>query len=286
MKQIIFTLLFASFSLTSIHAQIATTSSCDTNGDGKVDASDITNTINKVLDNGKATETTVIRLDDLTQLLARLSRLESQVKELRKLHNLFDTNGHTFVDLALPSGTKWATCNIGATNPEDFGDYFAWGETEPKSAYQRDTYKHYDETTGKYTKYCINADDGILDNKTILDLEDDAANVNWGGDWTVPTKENMQELIDNCEFTYTTINSIPGYEIKGTNGNTIFLPNAGIFTGKELDADGKGYYVTSNMITANSYSATYLLLRSEWYKMMSQSRIWGFSIRPVLSASK
>ena len=99
-------------------------------------------------------------------------------------------DGHAYVDLGLPSGLKWATCNVGATVSTDFGDYFAWGEVESKKNYSWDTYKYGNGRGGKFTKY-----NGIID-KTTLYLEDDAAHVNWGGAWRMPTEEDVKELIE------------------------------------------------------------------------------------------
>ena len=119
-------------------------------------------------------------------------------------------NGHEYVDLGLPSGNLWATCNVGAESPEDYGDYFAWGETEPKECYSQDNYKWYVGTS--YTKY------NNTDKKTTLELSDDAANVNWGGDWRMPTRAEHEELTNHCSWTWTTINNINGYMIN-------FLPS-------------------------------------------------------------
>ena len=92
--------------------------------------------------------------------------------------------GHEYVDLGLPSGLKWATCNVGADSPEEYGDYFAWGEVEPKATYDWSTYKYCAGSSSTMTKYCNSSDygkDGFSDEKTVLELKDDAATVNWGG---------------------------------------------------------------------------------------------------------
>ena len=117
-------------------------------------------------------------------------------------------NGYAWVDLGLPSGLKWATCNVGAANPWEYGDYFAWGETKPKSVYDMSTYKwykyegprEYDYTIIKYNCYSKH---GIVDNKDVLDLVDDAASVNMGGRWRMPTLEEQHELINNCYWEWT-----------------------------------------------------------------------------------
>ena len=130
------------------------------------------------------------------------------------------TTEHEFVDLGLPSGTLWATCNVGADNPEDYGDYFAWGETTPKDTYNWSTYQHYDGSS--VTKYT--GSDGL----TTLLPEDDAATANWGSDWRMPTKEEWQELIDNTTVTWTTLDDFVDVAIfTASNGNSLILPVAG-----------------------------------------------------------
>ena len=99
-----------------------------------------------------------------------------------------------YVDLGLPSGTLWATRNVGATYPDDYGDYFAWGETEPKNNYDWNSYKWCNGSYTTLTKYCLNINYGVHDGLTELKLEDDAAYVNWGSSWRMPTHEQQQEL--------------------------------------------------------------------------------------------
>ncbi|MBR5532185.1 MAG: T9SS C-terminal target domain-containing protein, partial [Bacteroidales bacterium] len=128
-----------------------------------------------------------------------------------------------YVDLGLPSGIKWATCNVGANSPEDYGDYFAWGETEPKDYYDWSTYKYCNGSYDIMTKYFTDSDYGTVDNKTTLELTDDAAHVNWGGNWRMPTKAEQDELrnTDNCTWEWTTLNGVEGYKvISKKNGNS------------------------------------------------------------------
>ena len=138
---------------------------------------------------------------------------------------VIETNGHACVDLGLPSGTLWATCNVGATTPEGYGDYYAWGETTTKSTYDWSTYFDTHDGGNTFTKY--NSKGG----KTVLDLEDDAAHVNWGGSWRMPTYAEWQELCDNCTWTWTTQNGINGFKVTskkaGYTDKFIFLPAAG-----------------------------------------------------------
>ena len=139
-------------------------------------------------------------------------------------------DNHEWVDLGLPSGTLWATCNVGASAPEQYGDYFAWGETAPKDCYEWFTYKWCNGSRNTMTKYCTNSSygyNGFTDGKTELDPEDDAAYVNWGPSWRMPTTQQQGELYDNCSSTWTTLNGVSGRLFTGPNGNTLFLPAAG-----------------------------------------------------------
>ena len=138
-------------------------------------------------------------------------------------------NGHKFVDLGL--SVKWATANIGANKPEDCGDYFAWGEVTTKVDYLWSTYKWCNGDENELTKYNTIVENGVVDNKTVLDLKDDAAFARWGGNWRIPTETEWQELIDFCTWTWTTINGIEGYKISsnisGYSQKSIFLPTTG-----------------------------------------------------------
>ena len=142
-----------------------------------------------------------------------------------------DIDGHSWVDLGLPSGTLWATCNVGANAPEEFGYYFAWGEIQPKDTFNWDTYK-YCKNGNEYmlTKYCDDASYGYnnyTDNLTVLQHSDDAATANWGNDWRIPTIEEWKELDQNTTHIYTTQHGVYGYLFTAVNGNSIFLPAAG-----------------------------------------------------------
>ena len=198
-----------------------------------------------------------------------------------------------YVDLGLPSGIKWATCNVGATKPEEYGNYYAWGETEPKTTYDWNTYKWgtatYDEEYEWWdletqTKYCTNSDYGTVDNKTVLDLEDDAARANWGGAWRMPTDAEWTELRENCTWTWTTKNGVNGYEVKSkTNGNSIFLPAAGYRLGDDLFYAGKfGYYWSSSLNTDHPNGAWDVGFYSDDVGRNDGSRYFGLSVRPVL----
>lgn len=151
------------------------------------------------------------------------------------------------VDLGLPSGLKWATCNIGAESPEDYGYYFAWGEVEPDSSYNWPDYKWCKGNQKTFTKYCTCKDDGTVDNKTELESADDAAVINWGGSWRMPTKEEMQELVDNCTWTWTSLNGVEGSLATGPNGNSIFFPVGGYKLFDRLEGAENGYYYSKSL---------------------------------------
>ena len=194
---------------------------------------------------------------------------------------------HPCVDLGLPSGTLWATTNIGAANPEDYGDYLAWGETTAKTSYNWFSYKYANGVSDKLTKYCTKAqcgNNGFVDRKTVLDSSDDVASVVWGSLWCMPTMVQVQELKNNCTWTWTIRNGKNGYVVKGPNGNTIFLPATGCRLNSNLNNVGTlGFYWSSSLNVQMPHNALYLhfgsgSISSETY---NYSRFYGFTIRPV-----
>ena len=197
-------------------------------------------------------------------------------------------NGHDYIDLGLPSGTLWATCNVGATKPGDYGDYFAWGETHTKGVYDWSTYQYCMSSqygiTNTLTKYCNMSDygyNGFTDTLTILLPEDDAATASWGNGWRMPTKEEWQELLDNTINTWTT----HGRLFIGPNGNTLFLPTAGArMGGGGISVDYMGVYWSSSLKTERPYTAHGIGFAQEGYNMSSSFREDGLSVRAVLSA--
>ena len=191
--------------------------------------------------------------------------------------------GHEYVDLGLPSGTLWATCNVGADSPEDYGNYYAWGETETKSTYNWSTYKWCNGDYDKLTKYNTNSDYGPIDNKTVLDLEDDVAHVNWGGGWRMPTYKEIKEL-RKCKWKWTTQNGVSGRKVTGPNGNSIFLPAAGCYNGGSLDNVGSnGYSWASSLYTDVPIASYGLYFTSTFVRMESIYRQYGRPVRPVCS---
>ena len=188
-----------------------------------------------------------------------------------------------YVDLGLPSGTLWATMNVGATAPEDYGDYFAWGETEPKEIYTWETYKLCNGSFGTITKYCTDSDFGTVDGKTELEPEDDAATVNWGESWRTPTMEQLQELFWYCGSQWTTRNGVYGRLFKGSNGNSIFMPVGGYRSGEALTEEGIEGYYWSRMLYAHIPDGANCMSFDSQYKTshMGYDRIRGLSVRPV-----
>ena len=196
------------------------------------------------------------------------------------------TNGHEYVDLGLPSGTLWATCNVGADSPEDYGDYFAWGETTTKSNYKWNTYKYCRGSYDTQTKYNTKSSYGTVDNMTVLEMNDDVAHANWGGDWRMPTKDEWTELKDRCTWTWTTQGEKKGYRVTGTNGKSIFLPAAGFRNGTSLySAGSRGYYWSSSLSTDYPSYAYLMSFNSGGVSPQNSiDRYYGFSVRPVRAA--
>jgi len=203
---------------------------------------------------------------------------------------------HEYVDLGLPSGTLWATCNVGASSPEEYGDYFAWGETSPKSEYNMSTYKWMNagqSSWGQINKYtfadgqtsaCWYDADGnfIGDRKTELDPADDAATANWDSGWQMPSLAQIQELLDNCTRELTTQGGVNGTLVTGPNGNTLFLPAAGYRDDASLSHAGSGGYYWSRSLGADySDYACYLRFYSGGVDWCSSGRHFGQSVRPV-----
>ena len=188
--------------------------------------------------------------------------------------------GHDWVDLGLPSGTKWATCNVGASKPEEYGNYFAWGETKTKEIFNRETYRYFDAGLTKYT---------YDDKLEILEETDDAASANWGKDWRIPTEEEFKELLDKCTWT----KKANGYEVKGTNGKTIFLPAAGYFKESDLISGDPSkitygsYWTRSLSLEQNLYMAKILIFTMEsssnYREISNLYRNDGLTIRPVVA---
>ena len=203
-------------------------------------------------------------------------------------------NGHQYIELGL--SVRWATYNVGASKPEEYGDYYAWGETEPKTDYSWTTYKWCNGSNDTQTKYNTNSGYGTVDNKTTLDPEDDVAHVKWGGTWRMPTTSEQFELYHNCTWTWyssvnTEFNGIAGYKVTsnktGYTDRSIFLPAAGyrddsaLFSGSGLYYVGYyGYYWSSSLNTDYPDYAFSLYFYSDYVGWFND-RDYGLSVRPV-----
>lgn len=197
-----------------------------------------------------------------------------------------NANGHDYVDLGLPSGKKWATCNVGADSPIAYGDYFAWGEITPKETYDWSNYLWCNGEESTITKYSDNPHEGyngFTDNLRTLLPEDDAATVNWDASWRMPTYSEMFELKTNCVVTWITKNGINGRLFTGPNGNSIFLPAAGNrYDNTSGGAGTYGSYWCSNFTTGFPTGARMLFLDSGDCVLENGYRFVGQQVRAVL----
>ena len=228
-----------------------------------------------------------------TSAAAALAQIIQKIEELK---GSIGGGGTTpspvdYVDLGLPSGLKWAKCNLGAPKPSEPGDHYAWGETDPKAEYTWATYKWMQagQSEAKYiTKYTIaDGETGgiwydssgafIGDNKTALVAADDAATAKLGSPWRMPTIDEFQELIDKCTWTWTTQDGVNGYQVDGPNGNAIFLPAGYLVIGSYR----AGYYWSSSLSTTESDCAYSLDLNSDRYFIARTYRYFGCTVRPV-----
>lgn len=191
-----------------------------------------------------------------------------------------DNNHPHAIDLGLPSGTKWACCNVGAATPEDSGDYYAWGETEKKEIYDWTTYVHCDGSME--TCHDLGSD--------IAGTEYDVAHVQWGASWVMPSQDQFKELCNNCSYTWTIMNGVSGNLFTGPSGSTIFLPEADFWRrhdepDEETDElPSAGYYWASMQRVSNSSHASSLLFSSgHTYWDSYNYRCLGLTVRPVIS---
>lgn len=246
------------------------------------DASD--NPIKAIVLN-EVTSDYLMAVDYATNTFAKYTKKEEQPQ-------IPDTR--EYVDLGLPSGTLWATCNIGASSPEEYGDYFAWGETEGynsgKTNFDWSTYKFCKGSANSMTKYCTNSSygyNGFTDNISELAHNDDAAYVYWGPTWCMPSIEQFDELINSSYTTTeeTTQNDVNGLKITSLkNGNSIFLPKAGFYSDSSLTGAGsRGAYWSRTLYSDFPYDARYLTFGVTGTRTTFFSRFDGRSVRPVRS---
>ncbi len=195
------------------------------------------------------------------------------------------TDGYNYVDLGLSSGIKWATYNVGATQPTEIGDYFAWGEISVKEYYGWNTYKWCDGTSNSLTKYCSSESYGIVDNKKELDSADDAVTSRWGENWRMPTTTEQKELFEGCDWTWTTDfkeSGVAGYlGVSKKNGNTIFLPAAGYKYDSSVNAE-HGIYWSSTRDDSFMESACAVDFYENEIQWNIYSRYYGHCVRAVV----
>ena len=247
----------------------------DVNSDGRTNIDDVVELIDYLL-SGDAVSIDLVNADVDLDGRVNINDVTDLIDLLLNQSQSHDPNEHEWVDLGLPSGTLWATCNVGASSPEDYGDYFAWGETAPKDYYDWSTYKWCNGNDNTMTKYCDNGDygyNGFTDGKTELDPEDDAAYVNCGPSWRMPTKGQQDELRDKCTWTWTQRNGVSGNLVTGPNGNSIFLPAAGVRWNEHFGNAGSfGYYWSRTLGPLGSNDVNYLSISSYggtlglWYR--------------------
>lgn len=239
-----------------------------------------------------------IRGGEVRTLEGELKKDENVVRTEEVLSSTTTTsnliNGHEYVDLGLPSGTLWATCNVGASKPEDYGDYFAWGATSPQSVYDWVHAPYQTQNTEVYssvrfTKYLGSTTNSFLDKtakksdalKTILDLEDDAAHVNWGGGWYTPTQAEQKELMKECIWAWSVQKGVNGYRvISKRNNNSIFLPAAGFGYQTYKYKIGSVVYYWSSTLVSSDANGAYVLSGDEDH-IEESARLFGLSVRPV-----
>ena len=259
----------------------------DTNCDGYINIADVTELIDYLL-SGDASQINLTNADTDKNCSINIADVTELIDRLLCGKWPWEHDPNDYVDLGLPSGTLWAKCNIGASRPEDRGYYFAWGETSPKDVYNWSTYKWCNGSNMTLTKYCTNGyygDNGFTDGKTELDPEDDAAYVNWGPSWRMPTREQLDELMMSCSWRWTSNYGVQGYQVEGGNGRKLFLPAGGIrWDGTISDVELKGHYwsCTLNLIYNQP---SYLYFYSgyiRWGDSYDRSR--GFTVRAVRAA--
>ena len=202
---------------------------------------------------------------------------------IESVHFIGGTIGQA-VDLGL--SVKWASWNLGASSPEEYGAYFAWGEIDEKNTYDWDNYEWCNGSSKALIKYNTSIDSGSIDNKTTLDLEDDAAHVNWGGNWRMPTSTEVQELIDNCTSVWTTENGVDGRRFtsnkEGYTDKSIFVPTAGgWWSYSHHSVRSNGDYWSASLYTSNPCMACGFFFFYRLAYVDQDNRYLGFTVRPV-----
>ena len=281
MKKILQSLVLFLWALVVSDTAFAQSNDGDVNGDQEVNIADVNAVIGTILGDYGDTTSADVNCDGEINI-ADVNRVIDIILDPAAIYG-----GHEWVDLGLPSGTLWATCNVGASSPEEYGDYFAWGETRPKGytenyTYNWSTYKWCHGSGYSLTKYCTLSEYGSVDNMIELEYEDDAAFVNWGAKWRMPSWEQINELVELCSWYWTTRNGQEGLLVKGPNGNTLFLPAAGYRVDRShYLADWSGYYWSRTVASTNpNFAGCMYFYAPNWFGGPG-SRRYGYSVRAV-----
>lgn len=197
------------------------------------------------------------------------------VENVAEVNYVIGGSKYEYVDLGLPSGTLWATYNIGATKPEEIGNYFAWGETESRETYSESNYEWYSEVSG-YMKY-----NSYKDTLKTLQPKDDVATVRWGADWRMPTQEEIVELTENCQMKIMEINGVRCGKFIGPNGETLILPAAGGIYRSENITGLDGVYWSSSLYEKSETLAYTLFFSAKDMKRNTYYRYAAFPVRAV-----
>lgn len=188
------------------------------------------------------------------------------------------------VNLGLSSGICWGDRNIGAKSPEDFGEYFAWGETVPKSSYTWETYSLCDGSRSTQTKYCTNSAYGEVDDKAFLERANDVASTVLGSKWRMPTNSDFNELIQECKWRTVRKNGCICFKVTGPNGKSIYLPAAGFQNGKDdCSVAYDGFYWSSSLDEEKPYNAYYMNIGDGYQFVGCDHRELGLTVRAVTS---
>ena len=258
----------------------------DVNGDGEVNVTDVTMIVeyvmgqhnsNFIADNADANGDGSITITDITEVVNLI--LGGDITQVY-LTCPDDHHPH-MIDLGLPSGTKWACCNVGADKPEAYGGHYAWGEMEEKDGYDHVTYLYatgVDKDGNGWYDYDIEFQNLGSD---IAGSQYDVAHMKWGGSWVMPSKDQMDELLANCTSTCTTLNGKYGRLFTGTNGGSIFLPEGGIGIGCDLFYGIQGYYWSSTLYPSDSNYAYCMNFGSSYAGRYFGGRYNGDTVRPV-----
>lgn len=210
----------------------------------------------------------------------------SMMAEAQVVTSCPDNNHPHMIDLGLDDGTLWACCNVGATSPEEYGHYFAWGETSPKDFYYWDSYKWCEGSANSLTKYNYDANNGTVDNKLELDLEDDAAYVNWGNNWCTPSIDQVRFLSSGTVREQAVVNGVKGFILKGKNGNAIFMADAGSVKYECTFEENRSYWTRTLDFYEGERSSSSNAIKFNWTddgsRMTCYYPRWlGYPVRPV-----